>query len=175
LDKSIGIIIQARLTSKRFPNKMLCPLRGKPVLQWTIDAVKKSGLPFVIAIPQNKTDKGLAEWIKLHDPSIKVFTGHKEDLILRFQQVNEITKYDVIVRICGDNPNMDPEDIQLALELYKKRGHYSRVNHVEVFSNEELNYCADNDPFIERRQHCVNMLGNTVDYPEDIERLEENI
>lgn len=173
MDKHVGIIIQARLTSSRFPNKMLCTLRGKPVLQHTIEAVKKSEYPFCIAIPENKTDRGLLEWIKLYDPSIHVITGHKEDLILRFQKASKEMGFDTIIRICGDNPFMNPEDIQLAVDLYNKRGHYSRVNHVEVFSKEELEYCDKNDSFIDRRQHCCNMLAQTVDKPEDIDRLEE--
>jgi spore coat polysaccharide biosynthesis protein SpsF len=167
----IGVIIQARLTSSRFPNKMLCPLMGKPVLQWVLETVKKSGYPFCVAIPSNKTDAGLAEWIRLYDDSITVVTGHREDLVFRFKQANEVMKFDTIIRICGDNPLMDPEDIELAVGLFENRGKYSRVNHVEVFSNEELQYCDNNDPFIARREHCCNMLANTVDYPEDIDRL----
>jgi|APSaa5957512535_1039671.scaffolds.fasta_scaffold170893_2 spore coat polysaccharide biosynthesis protein SpsF (cytidylyltransferase family) len=167
-----GIIIQARLTSSRFPNKMLCPLYGKPVLQWTIEACLKSGLPVVLAIPDKRTDWGIAEWLKLYDKDIKVYAGHPEDLVLRFKQVNAVTKFNPIIRICGDNPMLDHNDIALALALFEKRKKYVRLNLVEVFSDGELDYVADHDPFIPRREHCVNMLNQTVDYPEDIERIE---
>lgn len=170
-----GIIIQARLCSKRFPNKMLCPLGGKPVLQWTIEAVKKTGIPFVIAIPDQTTDRGLGEWIKLYDPTIRCYFGNEGDLIMRFRQVNRTENYNPIIRICGDSPFMNPEDVTIAVELFQKRQRYTRVNLVEVFSSEELDYCADNDPFIARREHCVNMLNQTVDYPEDIQRLENEM
>lgn len=173
--KTIGVIIQARLTSKRFPNKVLCPINGKPVLQWTIEAVKKSGYNFVITIPRNKTSQGLRSWLKLYDNSIKVYSGSEEDLIESFRIVNESEKFDTIVRICADSPMMNYEDIQLAIDLYHKRGKYSRVNLVEVFSNIELEYANENDPFISRRNDCVNILNQTVDYPEDIERIENEI
>ena len=172
---TIGVIIQARLTSKRFPNKVLCPINGKPVLQWTIEAVKKSGYDFVITIPRNKTNQGLREWLKLYDSSIKVYNGSEEDLIESFRIVNEVEKFDTIVRICGDSPMMNYKDIDLALELYHKRQGYSRVNLVEVFSNDELEYAHHNDPFMNRRNDCVNILNQTVDYPEDIERIENEI
>lgn len=170
-----GIILQARLNSKRFPNKMLCPLGSKPVIQWTIEAVKKSGFPFVIAIPDKTTDKGLAEWIRLYDPKIEIFLGHPEDLILRFKQVLKFVDFDPIIRICGDNPFFNPTDILIANTLFKQRKRYTRINNVEIFSKKELDYVDKNDPFIVRREDCVNMLNQTVDYPEDIKRLENEM
>jgi spore coat polysaccharide biosynthesis protein SpsF (cytidylyltransferase family) len=167
-----GIIIQARLTSKRFPNKMLCPLYGKPVLQWTLEACLKSGLPLVVAIPDQRTDWGLAEWLKQYDPTIEVLAGHPNDLVMRFQQVNEIANFDPIIRVCGDSPFMKPSDIDDALYQFNKYKCYQRVNLVEIFSKAELDYVDDHDPFIARREHCVNMLNKTVDFPEDIDRLE---
>jgi len=170
-----GIILQARLTSKRFPNKMLCPLVGKPVIQWTIEAVKKSKFPFVIAIPDQTTDRGLGEWIKLYDPKIKVIHGSEGDLVMRFLQVLKFVDYDPIIRICGDNPLMNPVDILIANTLFKQRKRYIRLNNVEIFSKKELEYVDKNDPFIVRREDCVNMLNQTVDYPEDIVRLEREM
>jgi spore coat polysaccharide biosynthesis protein SpsF len=170
---SAGIIIQARLTSTRFPNKMLCPLLGKPVLQWTIEAVKKTGLPFCIAIPDEKTNWGLAEWLLMYDKTIKVYAGHPNDLIDRFKKVLNIEDFDPIIRVCGDNPFIAPEDITLALELFNKRKYYTRVNHAEVFSKLELDYASLNDPFVGRREHCQLLNYHTVDYPEDIDRLED--
>lgn len=169
-----GIIIQARLTSKRFPNKMLCPLLGKPVLQHTIDACLRTKFPIVIAIPQNKTDVGLTAWLYEHytDKQIQVGYGNKEDLVLRFKQVNKAFKFDPIIRICGDTPFIDPDDIYHAMNRFEGKNKYQRVNNIEVFSREELEYVSNNDPFISRREHCVLMLNQTVDYPEDIDRLE---
>ena len=167
-----GIIIQARLTSSRFPNKMLCPLFGKPVIQWTVEACLKSGLPFVVAIPDKRTDWGLAEWFKLYDPTIEVFSGHPEDLVSRFKHVNNVMGFDPIIRVCGDSPMMRVSDIHDAMYQFNKYKRYQRVNLVEIFSQKELDYAADNDPFMARREDCVNILNQTVDYPEDIDRIE---
>jgi len=41
-NKTFLAIIPARGGSKRLPNKNLLPLKGKPLIQWTIDAAKKS-------------------------------------------------------------------------------------------------------------------------------------
>lgn len=170
-----GIMIQARLTSKRFPNKIMAMLKGKPVLKWVIDACAKTGLPITICIPTTKTNSGIVWFLQNIgglNKTFEIHMGHEEDLALRLRQCNYM-KYDPLVRICGDNPFMNPEDINIALELFKKRGKYTRVNQVEVFSRSELEYVCQNDPFITRREHCVNMLAQTVDYPEDIDRLEK--
>ena len=81
--------------------------------------------------------------------------------------------FDPIIRVCGDNPFITAEEIHDAMYMWDKHHCYQRVNHVEVFSKAELDYVAKNDPFIARREHCVLMLTQTVDYPEDIKRLEE--
>jgi 3-deoxy-manno-octulosonate cytidylyltransferase (CMP-KDO synthetase) len=41
---SIICVIPARLNSTRFPKKMLAPLLGKPLLQWTWEAAKRVSL-----------------------------------------------------------------------------------------------------------------------------------
>jgi len=93
----------------------------------------KTDYPICIAIPENKTDDGLEAWLhewvehlKLTDkspqPIFQLFRGNKEDLILRFQQANKFLKFDPIIRICSDNPFLAPEDIKLAVKLFKERG-----------------------------------------------------
>ena len=131
-----GIILQARLTSKRFPNKVLCMLLGKPVLQWCIEACESTKLPLVIAIPENKTSQGIVAWLlafcESRDPlipKITVYEGPEEDLTARFMGAAKSMNFDPIIRMCGDSPFVNPQDITDVLELYKKRGFYQRINH----------------------------------------------
>lgn len=42
-------VIPARGGSKRIPGKNLKVLAGKPLIQWTIDAVKQTGYPWVVS------------------------------------------------------------------------------------------------------------------------------
>ena len=172
------IILQARLTSKRFPNKVLCNLLGKTVLEWCIEACEKSKIPFVIAIPSTTTNQGLESWIKnyglLHKKDIRVFTGNEEDLTIRYYDCANHYNIDPIIRLCGDSPFVNPQDMIDVLELYKKRGFYQRINHVECFSFLEIEYAKNNNPFIASREHVCKYMAQTVDYPEDIKRLTED-
>lgn len=177
-----GIIIQARLTSERFPNKILGNLRGKLVIEWVIEACVESKLPIVIAIPINKTNDGLEFFLNyLFEKRgwraiITIYRGQEEDCLSRFIFANAGNDFDPIIRVCGDSPYLTAEDLKIALDLYNKRKYYTRVNHVEVFGEDELEYADEHDPHIESRQHVLGRFGmDTVDYPEDLDRFNKNM
>ena len=169
-----GIILQARLTSKRFPNKVLCPFMGKPVIEWVIEAVVKSKLPWILAVPKTLTNLGINSWAKEFSDRtgirIRMSFGSEDDLIWRYREANNVTNFDPIIRICCDSPFVAPEDIELALKIYEERKYFTQLNHVQVFSAEELDYAGDNHVF--DRQHAGTAgMAHTIDYPEDIKRI----
>jgi N-acylneuraminate cytidylyltransferase len=43
-ESRVACLIPARGSSRRFPRKNLAPLRGRPLLAWTVDTVRASGL-----------------------------------------------------------------------------------------------------------------------------------
>ena len=174
-----GIILQARLTSKRFPNKCLATVKGKPVIDWILEACDKSGLPICVAIPENKTNDALENYLHLRFKNTKfkegpptLYRGKEEDVTARFIGANNAMQFDPIVRICSDCPYLAPEDIELALEIFKKRQYFTWLNHVQVFSAKELQYANQNDWSMDSRQHVLGRFGHdTVEFPEDIDRF----
>lgn len=172
-----GIIIQARLQSKRFPNKVLYPSHGKTIIEHVIDECLRTELPVVVAIPQNKSEAGLKYFIeKMYGDKVSVVEGHNEDLMLRYIKASKEMDIDPIIRVCGDSPMILSQDITLALNTFYIRGYYTRFNQVEVFGQDELIWYEKNTPFIEQRQHCLGVVGlSTIDYPEDIERVEREV
>lgn len=107
-------IIQARMGSKRFPGKVMADLCGKPVLQHVIEGVQMAkgidevvvawpyeDIPYVIDMPCRQ----------LVFPNIAT-----EDVLGRFVRCAEGEEADWIIRVCGDNPLIDPRGIrQLAI------------------------------------------------------------
>jgi len=174
-----GIILQARITSKRFPNKCLATLMGKPVIDWILEACDKSGYQICVAIPATKTNDALEEYLKLrfHNTKFKagqptIFRGSEEDVLARFIGANKQMDFDPIIRICSDCPYLAPEDIAMGLEIFKERKYFTWLNHVQVFSAEELIYADQHDWNIKSRQHVLGRFGHdTVEYPEDIDRF----
>ncbi len=62
--KKIACVIPARLRSTRFPKKMLCNLRGKPLLQWVWEAAKAIPVfdEVVIAVDAEETAQLVADF-----------------------------------------------------------------------------------------------------------------
>jgi len=180
-----GIILQARTTSKRFPNKCFGLLKAKPIIEWVVETCLESGYPICLAIPINKTNDGLEVWFNDYKilnrgtgtaPSsldnFTLFRGSEEDVTARFSVANEKLKFDPIIRVCADAPYIAVEDIRLALKIYTERKYFIWLNHVQVFSKKELAYALRADPNIESRQHVGgHFMHSTVDTVEDLVRF----
>jgi spore coat polysaccharide biosynthesis protein SpsF len=109
------IIIQARLASSRFPNKVLADLSGKPVIDHVISRLRAvNGVDEVcVAIPADASDNPLAE--HLADIGACVTRGHGRDVLARFIQAAYETKAQVIVRAQGDNALVDWHTVEAQL------------------------------------------------------------
>jgi len=165
-----GIIVQARLTGSRFPNKVLSNLNGKPVILWVLERIKLCNLPIVVAIPASKTNDYLEIFLK--EKGYEVFRAHENDVLARFYLCAKKYKFDIIVRINADNPLIDPLDILECLEEFMMEKKFVYKNHVWVFNYKMLKWAWKNCPEAATRNDVVRAFFNTVDYPEDIERLE---
>lgn len=130
---SIGIIIQARMTSIRFPGKSMYPLLGKPVLQHVIERCKyirgpkKHKITIVVAVPDTDASEPLiqlAEHMKVEN-----FCGHEYNVLKRYYAAARFFKFDVIMRITADCPFIDPKVCSEVLQLlmWRKLDYASNV------------------------------------------------
>jgi len=100
-----AIIIPARLTSSRLPNKHLKLINEKPVFQILVERLKPTNLDIILATTTNKEDDPLVELAESLD--IKAFRGSENDLLDRTIQAAKKFKVDNIIDITGDCPVMD--------------------------------------------------------------------
>jgi len=170
-----GIILQARLTSERFPNKTMCYLLGKPLIDHMLEKLMPLGYPLVVAIPDTRSNEPLRAYLEDKYPTVQVYRSFEEDLVRRYRDVNSFCNFDPIIRICADSPFFDAEDIKIALEIYNKRQRFTMLNHIQVFGKDELEYAFFYDYPADSRQHVVRGILYTVDYPQDIERIEKDV
>lgn len=106
-DAPIAIaIVQARLDAQRFPRKMFADLCGKPVLWWVIDRLKKSKLlhQIVVATP----DKEIAEYAYAQNCWGYLDNGDPNNVLGRYIRAANWSNAELVVRICGDSPLIDP-------------------------------------------------------------------
>ena len=121
--KKIGIIIYARMSSKRFPGKVLKKIyKNKNVLEILIDKLKKKGLisKVVIATSDNKKDKKIVNFCVKN--RIKYFCGDNENVFNRTLKCVEKFKFKYLVRVCADRPLFDVDVmIQMIRIIVKKK------------------------------------------------------
>lgn len=112
------VVVQCRLNSSRLPGKALMLLDNKPIIQWTLEAMKK--------VPSDEyyiaTDKASEKELEKIATKCgwKVFAGSENNVLERFAQIAEITKARTVLRATGDNPFLFYEAAVESLEVLKK-------------------------------------------------------
>jgi len=123
-------IIQARTSSKRFPNKILHKLLGKPIIKHVIDRVKESKhiKKIIIATSKNKSDDKLASYL----PKIECecHRGSLNNVALRMYETAKKNKAKYFMRISGDSPLIDPMIIDYAIKAFIKHNDADLITNI---------------------------------------------
>jgi len=125
----IKAIIQCRMSSRRFPGKVLAPFLGKPILAHIVDCLKRTQInpSIILATSNQKTDDPLAIYGK--SLGIDVVRGPLDDVLGRFAMALKKHKCDAFFRICGDSPLLLTPLFDQALSIYN-HGAYDLVTNV---------------------------------------------
>ena len=122
-------VVQARMGSARLPNKALLNLNGKPVIIRMVDRIKeaKTVKEIWLATGKSKVNNKLEN--VFINTKIRVFRGDDEDVLSRFVEISKISKADIIVRLTGDCPLIDPKIIDEVVNLLilKKADYASHI------------------------------------------------
>lgn len=102
-------IVQARMGSSRLPGKVLADLAGQPVLAWVVARARRTaGIDeVVVATSTNAEDDAIASWCAA--AGIRCIRGSQFDVLDRFHQAATEVGAEVIVRLTGDCPFIDPD------------------------------------------------------------------
>jgi len=133
----IGLILQARSNSTRFPGKITADLGGKPMLAHVMQRCAAAQAPEIrvlampgndplITGPQNKGRKTRVLDKLCEENGFELFApdtfGNKgvepDDVLGRFYRAALRHKIDVIIRITGDCPLIDPALIDICMSNY---------------------------------------------------------
>ena len=107
-ERRVVAIVQARMGSRRLPEKVLADIQGRPMLQRVITRVGRAKWPrqVVVATSRNPDDGPIAELCaRLGVPCTR---GSAEDVLDRFHQAAIETQAEAVVRITADCPLIDP-------------------------------------------------------------------
>lgn len=105
---NVVAIIQARMSSSRLPEKVLLPLAGKPVIHNIVERLSfcKNLNNKIVATSLDPSDDPLFDYCT--NIGITCFRGQLEDVLDRYYRAAKIYNADVVVRITGDCPVIDP-------------------------------------------------------------------
>lgn len=117
---TIKTIIQCRMTSHRFPGKILAPFLGKPVLAHVVERIKRTqfGSSIILATSDDKADDPLAAYAKYL--GLEVVRGSCDDVVGRFALTLNQHRCDAFFRVCGDSPLLLPFLFDKAASIYMK-------------------------------------------------------
>ena len=120
-NKKTVAIVQARLTSKRFPNKVIKKIGNLTVIELILKRLKRSRLidEIVFAIPSNKKNDKL--YVLLKKLKANIFRGSENNVLDRFFKTAKKFKASTIVRITADAPLVDPKLIDEMISVYQKK------------------------------------------------------
>jgi spore coat polysaccharide biosynthesis protein SpsF (cytidylyltransferase family) len=158
-------IIQARMSSSRFPGKVIADLGGLPMVVFMAARVAQSKAidEVILATSIEPSDDPLAEAAQSH--GLTVFRGPLEDVLGRFVMVQAQTNAQVIVRMTGDCPLADPKVIDdlIALRTAENADYANNISprsyphglDCEVFTAQALSLAQTNARDAYDREHVT--------------------
>lgn len=105
------IAIQARISSRRFPGKVLAKLNGSPIIEHVIANCKRTNFPVFVLTSNDSSDDELASY--LHAKHIDTFRGDLTNVLDRFYAFASKHNFDYVIRISADSPLIHPDVIKL--------------------------------------------------------------
>lgn len=101
-------IVQARMGSIRLPNKVLKPICDEPMIGLLLSrlARAKEVAEIIVATSADPLNQQLADYV--NSIGYKCYRGSEIDVLDRFLQAAKFAMADIIVRITGDCPLVDP-------------------------------------------------------------------
>ena len=151
--KTLGII-PARGGSKRLPQKNIRPLFGKPLIAWTIEIAKQSGLDRVIVSTDNQEIADIAKEFGAEVPFIRPehlatdTIGIEDVLKHAYEWMRDKEQFDAeaIVLLLATSPTRQVVHIQNAMNLFEESQSDSVVTVVPALANWNPHWQLVEDP-----------------------------
>jgi len=116
---SVAIVIPARWASTRLPEKMLLAETGWPLIRHTYEQAKKSRLAKEVLVATDderiyQAVKAFGGEVVMTDPYHPTGTDRLAEVAAKY-----LGHADVILNVQGDEPELEPDNIDLLIELFQ--------------------------------------------------------
>jgi spore coat polysaccharide biosynthesis protein SpsF len=163
-----GVIIAARLNSRRLPGKALLPLLDLPVLTLVLRRIKTSQMAtdVILATTTNRDDDSLEAVAR--QEGAKVYRGSENDVLGRFVRAARMGDFEYVVRVTADCPFVGGPTLDFVLRQSREIGAFDLLTtkpayppgmDYEVY-NKALLEVIDQRPDVtaEDREHMLNYV-----------------
>lgn len=114
-------LVQARMGSTRLPNKVMKPIGGVPMIEILLSRLKRSKelSQIVVATSIDPRNQVLVDHVR--SLGVACERGSENDVLDRYVQAGRAHDADVIVRITGDCPLIDPVLVDECIRQFKEQ------------------------------------------------------
>tara|TARA_B100000674_G_scaffold477935_1_gene474385 strand:+ start:1103 stop:3136 length:2034 start_codon:yes stop_codon:yes gene_type:complete len=113
-------IVQARLGSIRLPGKVLKNICNKPLIELLLARLSHSTQVDEIIVATSKESKNDTLQLFVESLGFKCIRGSEEDVLNRFYESAKEMDADIVVRITGDCPLIDPVIVDQCINKFKE-------------------------------------------------------
>jgi len=148
----IVAIVQARMGSTRLPDKVMRPIQGRPMIELLLARLSRSAeiTQIVVATSDDPKNQTLVDHVSAL--GYLCVQGSENDVLSRYLKVVNQIDPDIVIRITGDCPLVDPQLVDQVIRAYKEGqvDYCSNINpptypdglDIEVFSASALRRAA---------------------------------
>lgn len=114
----IGAIVQARMSSFRFPGKVLYEVGGKPMLQYLLESLDHCTTleKIIVATSTEDSDNPVAAFCE--KAGVPYFRGPLDNVAKRFVETLRVHPLTAFVRLNADSPILDHRLVDRAVDIF---------------------------------------------------------
>ncbi len=155
----VGIILQARMGSSRFPGKVLKPFGHTTLLGLILERLEMVPWPTVVATSDLPRDDAIAQYCR--KVGVECFRGSELDVLDRYYRCALSYRFSQVVRLTADNPFPDIEILRLLVDTHllsnadytHSFGQLPVGTGAEIFSFKALRRCWEEGKDKHHREH----------------------
>jgi glutamate-1-semialdehyde 2,1-aminomutase len=161
-------VVQARMGSVRMPEKVMRAISGTPLIGLLLARLSNAKTidEIILATSGDPRNDALIRYVT--DLGYRVFRGSEDDVLDRYFNAAKMVDADVVVRITGDCPLIDPNVVDEVVDKFKYQNfdYFSNTSppsypdglDTEVFSYAALNRAASEATGAYDREHVTPYL-----------------